>query len=418
MRIGIYGGTFSPVHNGHVIMAKSFFEQMKLDKLYVIPTYTPPHKIEDMGASVSDRFEMLKLAFEGFEGIIVSDIEIRRKNVSYTIDTLRELVCEGELYLLCGSDMFLTLETWREASEIFKLAHIVLGRREADDSTKLEIEKQKEFLNREFSAEIHELEFPALEISSSEIRELISQGKTADKYLPESVVDYITRHGLYRHGITDERLEEIREYLRFHLSKHRLEHTLAVEREIVRLAEIFAPEKKQKLRVAAILHDITKEFSVDRHIELCKTYGLCLTRDSECSPKLFHALTGAYFARTLFEDAVDDEIFDAILYHTTGRERMTLADMLLYLADYIEDTRTFKDCVILRNYFYEGIYKLTDFEEKYMHLQKTLLLSFDMTIKNLRTEGATISGATLAAMDYIKEEIENKSGRRIIIEEL
>ena len=109
MRVGIYGGTFSPVHNGHVAAARAFMEQMWLDILYIIPTGVTPHKIMKGDASARDRLEMCRLAFEGMEGVIVSDLEMRREGKSYTVDTLRELYDpSGRLFFLMGTDMLLT----------------------------------------------------------------------------------------------------------------------------------------------------------------------------------------------------------------------------------------------------------------------------------------------------------------------
>ena len=106
MRVGIYGGTFSPVHNGHVAAARAFMEQMWLDILYVIPTGVTPHKDMKGDATASDRLEMCRLAFGGMEGVIVSDLEMRREGKSYTVDTLRELYDpDGRLFLLMGTDM-------------------------------------------------------------------------------------------------------------------------------------------------------------------------------------------------------------------------------------------------------------------------------------------------------------------------
>ncbi|MBQ7383817.1 MAG: nicotinate-nicotinamide nucleotide adenylyltransferase, partial [Clostridia bacterium] len=113
IRVGIYGGTFAPVHNGHVESAVAFMRQMKLDYLYVIPTCLPPHKEVDFADSPETRLRMCELAFSGIDGIIVSDMEIRRGGKSYTYDTLKELSGEDKkLFLLCGTDMVLTFDTW------------------------------------------------------------------------------------------------------------------------------------------------------------------------------------------------------------------------------------------------------------------------------------------------------------------
>ena len=118
MRVGIYGGTFSPIHNGHIAAAKAFMEQMWLDILYVIPTGVTPHKIMKGDATAADRLEMCRLAFADMDGVIVSDLEMKREGKSYTVDTLRELYDpEGRLFLLMGTDMLMTLDQWREPDE-------------------------------------------------------------------------------------------------------------------------------------------------------------------------------------------------------------------------------------------------------------------------------------------------------------
>ena len=191
MRIGIFGGTFSPVHNGHIAMLKSFACEPYIDKILVVPTYLPPHKSEDLGASVNDREKMLELAIKGISKTEISYVEIKRKNISYTVDTLRELSGQGELYLLLGSDMFLSLEFWREPYEIMKLAHIVVGRRENDYVTGEKIKAYKADLEKRVGANIHETLFPPTVLSSSEIREKLAQGESIAGLVPREVAEYI-----------------------------------------------------------------------------------------------------------------------------------------------------------------------------------------------------------------------------------
>ena len=122
LRVGIYGGAFSPIHIGHVEAAKAFMRQMWLDVLFVIPTGLSPHKEMDHSANAEDRMEMCRRAFREVEGVIVSDIEIRRVGKSYSIDTIREMSGDDRrLFMLCGTDMMLTLDEWNDADEIFKL---------------------------------------------------------------------------------------------------------------------------------------------------------------------------------------------------------------------------------------------------------------------------------------------------------
>lgn len=198
MRIGIYGGTFSPVHNGHVAAAMSFMEQMWLDILFVIPTGTTPHKEMSDGADAYDRLRMCEAAFSGIDGVIVSDMEIKREGKSYTVDTLRQLYSpENRLFLLCGTDMMLTLDKWREADEIFKLCYPVYMRRENDEIiTNLIIKKNTEYKEKYGRIATRILGDP-VEISSSEIREKIEAGEDISSLVPPEVARYIKEKGLY-----------------------------------------------------------------------------------------------------------------------------------------------------------------------------------------------------------------------------
>lgn len=200
MRVGIYGGTFSPVHQGHVAAAKAFMEQMWLDVLYIIPTGVTPHKEMKGDATPADRLEMCRLAFKGMEGVIVSDLEMRREGKSYTVDTLRELSRpDDRLFLLLGTDMMLTLDRWREPEEIFRLCYPVYIRRESDQSLDGRIvEKIKEY-NAKFGKVVRRIVTPPIELSSSTVRSVISQGRSPEGLVPDAVAKYIRERGLYRY---------------------------------------------------------------------------------------------------------------------------------------------------------------------------------------------------------------------------
>ena len=198
MRIGIFGGTFSPVHNGHVSAAKSFMEQMWLDILFVIPTGTSPHKEMSGGADAYDRLRMCEAAFSGIDGVIVSDMEIRREGKSYTVDTLRQLYDpENRLFLLCGTDMMLTLDKWYQAEEIFKLCYPVYMRRENDEViTNLIIKKNAEYKEK-YGRIATRITGDAVVVSSSEVREKIQKGEDISSLVPPAVEAYIKEKGLY-----------------------------------------------------------------------------------------------------------------------------------------------------------------------------------------------------------------------------
>ena len=199
LRVGIYGGAFAPIHNGHVAAAKEFMRQMWLDVLFVIPTGTSPHKQIDRGASDADRLEMCRLAFEGVEGVIVSDIEIRRQGKSYTVDTLRSLAGDDRrLFLLCGTDMILTLDSWKDPDEIFRLSYPTYIRREEDESLDAAlIAKVTEYRNK-YGKNVVRINAPAVIASSSEVRQRIAMGLDASSLLPPAVAAYIEEKELYR----------------------------------------------------------------------------------------------------------------------------------------------------------------------------------------------------------------------------
>lgn len=198
LRVGIYGGTFAPVHNGHIASAKAFMEQMKLDYLYVIPTYLPPHKTVDDGDSPEVRLRMCELAFRGVDGVVVSDMEIKRGGKSYTYDTLRELYSEDKkLFLLCGTDMVLTFDGWYRFEDIFKLCYPVYVRRENDKIIENRIiGKITEYYNK-YGVMFRRIITDPIELSSTEIRDAVKEGKDISGMVPLSVEKYIKENRLY-----------------------------------------------------------------------------------------------------------------------------------------------------------------------------------------------------------------------------
>ncbi len=196
-KVGLYGGTFSPPHVGHVNAAANFAEAMGLQKLIIMPAGIPPHKVVENPVPGEARLEMCRLAFGCVDGAEVSDYEITKDGLSYTVDTLRHLypTC-GRVYLLCGDDMLLTLDCWRESSEIFRMAHIVCMRRYDTDDTKLR-EKAREY-ERLFDASVTFIDASPVPVSSTDVREMLKNGDSAaEKYISESVLDYIRKKGLY-----------------------------------------------------------------------------------------------------------------------------------------------------------------------------------------------------------------------------
>ncbi len=197
-RIGIYGGTFSPPHNGHLQAVKAFMEQMWLDFVYVIPTATPPHKRVDGDVTPEQRLSMCKLAFANIEGVYVSDMEITRGGTSYTVDTLRQLSGEDRrLFLLCGTDMMMSLDRWREPEEIFRLSYPVYIRREEDRTLDGAIVKKIADYQRTYGKVVRRIVTDPIVISSGEIRDMIAKKEDFSQFVPPPVEKYIADNHLY-----------------------------------------------------------------------------------------------------------------------------------------------------------------------------------------------------------------------------
>lgn len=194
-RIGIFGGTFSPPHNGHIRAAQSFISEVGLDRLLIMPANIPPHK-EAPSAGADIRFEMCKIAFSSLDKVEISDIELKREGKSYTADTLSELSRDGdELFFLCGTDMFLSLENWYRPDVICSLATIVLSSR--DGKNKREINRAARSLKKNLCAKVIILKSEPLEMSSTQIRDMIREGSDVSGMIPEALSDYIREKGLY-----------------------------------------------------------------------------------------------------------------------------------------------------------------------------------------------------------------------------
>lgn len=199
--LAIYGGTFAPVHNGHVRAAEVFLSELSPDRLLIIPTLIPPHKQITYKDNPLDRLEMLHLAFEANpeygKRLFISDYELNAAPPSYTVNTLRHFSAPGtHITFLCGTDMFLTLHKWYQPEEIMRLCRIALIKRETPDAeTEKNITAQSEFLKKKYGADIVTIKAAPLEISSSQLRS--GDDELRRRFLPSAVYSYIKEHSLY-----------------------------------------------------------------------------------------------------------------------------------------------------------------------------------------------------------------------------
>lgn len=197
-RLGIMGGTFDPIHNGHLVAAEMARSEFNLSKVLFIPSGTPPHKNRRDVTAADLRYEMVGLAIQDNPDFDLSALEIERKGLSYTVETLRILRRtwpEYELYFITGTDALLEIFSWHEAEEILTLIQFIGAARPGFDASDFLLKVQKE--HPETQGRIHYLEVPALAISSTDIRSRVKQGQPIRYLLPEPVRLFIRQHGLY-----------------------------------------------------------------------------------------------------------------------------------------------------------------------------------------------------------------------------
>ncbi len=188
MKIGILGGTFNPVHIGHLILAEEAREKLRLDKVIFVPTSLPPHKDNLNIAAAADRFKMLKLAIEGNRHFAVSDIEIKREGRSYTIDTLSELkrkYSRDELYFIIGSDLLKYLNEWKDLNQIIKMVKFLVATRPG-------------YPLEQIPNYIQTLAIRAVDVSGFEVRQCVQENKSFRYLVSDRVFDYINKRRLYR----------------------------------------------------------------------------------------------------------------------------------------------------------------------------------------------------------------------------
>ncbi len=209
--------------------------------------------------------------------------------------------------------------------------------------------------------------------------------------------------------INEQMLDSLRESIESSMSPRRFVHTAEVEKMAAYLGSLYAPDKIPLLRAAALLHDTTKERTTDWHIKTCAERDIELDKDAYHAAKTLHAITAAALISESFPNFADSEIIGCVRWHTTGREKMTLCEKLIYLADYIDMSRTFEDCVTLREFFMSAHPENMDMAARLCHLDDTLIMSFDMTMRGLIEDGRLISMDTIKARNsLIRDKLNGK----------
>ncbi|MCL2372444.1 MAG: nicotinate-nucleotide adenylyltransferase [Defluviitaleaceae bacterium] len=340
--LAVLGGTFDPVHIGHLALAEEVLQQFRPQRLLFIPSANPPHKQGRPKTHSEHRFKMVLAATCENPAFDCSRLELERPGESYTIDTIKQLrkICPAgaKIYFITGADAMLDILSWKNAEELLTLCSFITVRRPGAASQKLETHVAA--LRENFKAEIYLMDMPLYSISGTEIREKLARGESVRGMMPIAAETYARQHGLYQTVQPDlgpEHFEWAKARLKQQLSPRRFKHTLGTCQEAEALARHYGGDVL-KARWAALLHDATKEYSAEKKLTLCRKWGITLDPVLEANIDITHCMLSEESARRDFF-VEDSEILQAIRYHTTGWRELSLLDRIIMLADYIEPHR-------------------------------------------------------------------------------
>ena len=377
MRIGIFGGSFDPVHSEHFYLGKRAVESLALDKLIVMPAHTPPHKKGKSLTSDISRLEMCKLAFESLEQAEISDYEITSGGISYTYLTceyFKEKYPNAELFWLVGTDMLRDFPNWKNPQKILELVELAVCAR-AENVGWLNAEQDKFF--KRFGKNFSVIDYNGKDISSTMIRVLAGAGEDLSAVVGESVAKYIQEKGLYQIPYASAALSL--------LKAERKAHSLRVAYMAAKRAPSLGVPEKKAIE-AALFHDCAKYLPVNHEF-------LTGFTPPECVPApVLHQFSGAYLARTRF-GITDEDVLNAIAYHTSGRGNMSALEKLIFLSDMLESERNFEGVDELREKFWDVSDDLTN----------CITLALSRSLEFVESKGGEIYALTAQAANYYKK---------------
>lgn len=379
MRIGIFGGSFDPVHKEHVRLVKEAIKGLSLDKLIVVPAGTPPHKQGRRLAPAADRLAMCRIAFADVEKAEVSDFEIAQGGTSYTYLTcahFARLYPGAHLFLLVGTDMFWDFFRWKNPEEILSRVRLAVCRRNEGVEN---IEKQQRAFFIRFARKFEVIPYNGEPVSSTEIRVRSILGMDYSALVPVGITEYIRSHGLYS-------LPPILQGLSLE-KPNRAAHSKRVCLLATENAARFGADEGKAL-VASALHDVAK--NLPEGDERLRGF---VPPDGVPAPVL-HQYAGAYVLEHTFS-VTDEDVLNAVRYHTSGRPGMSALEKLVFLSDLLEPGRSFPQIEKLRKLFYEDI-------------DGCMYESLKYQVEYLRGKGTGIYPLTLQACEYYGKVSENK----------
>jgi nicotinate-nucleotide adenylyltransferase len=385
-RIGIMGGSFDPIHQGHIRMAQCALESLRLDKVLMLLSGNPPHKPDITPAE--HRYRMVCAACAGLDGLEPCREEVDRTGVIYTVDTLsilHEKYPKAELFYIIGADTLMELHKWRMFEKVLTLCTFLVCPRSWNYTPKQLDEERKRLtaLGGQFIL----LDMEVVDVSSTDVRNAIRNGESTP-LLPVQVRQYAQSAGLYGASL---RIPEGPQWLAMlfeDLSLKRFSHTLAVADTARRLALLHGLDPV-KAEVAGLLHDCAKCLPLKEMQRIAKDNHLTDDPSILESGALLHSVVGAFLASTKY-GCTDEEVIAAIRSHTTGQPGMSQLAMAVWLADTIEPTR--------------APYPLLDKTRMLagLSLEKAMITSLEGTLQHVRKKGENVHPATSETLNWLK----------------
>jgi nicotinate-nucleotide adenylyltransferase len=386
LKLGILGGSFAPVHNGHLFLAEKALSAFKLDRVVFVPAYRSPFKLdaEGMETSVKDRIDMLAASIIGDSRFAIDNCEIRREGVSYTVDTLEYIIERymptGKPKLIIGDDLAVDFLKWRDSDKILKLADIVIAHRISSEAVKYP-----------FAHTVIENEI--LDISSHEMRRVISEGGSWQELIPSGAAAIIQDRKLYGcrgksrpKNAPDGIIQRIEMAARETLSTERFLHSRQTALQAFDLCRRFGLEPMDGY-LAGIAHDFAKQLDNKQMLKIVKTAGIDISDLELNKPNLLHGKAAAVLIRERFS-IHNEDILEAVACHTSGSENMGPLAKVIYIADKTEPSRTLEPA--LRKMCRED------------SLDNILAAVIEKTIIKLRAKGQDLSNDTILLLNKVK----------------
>ncbi|MCL2092630.1 MAG: nicotinate (nicotinamide) nucleotide adenylyltransferase [Treponema sp.] len=391
MKIALLGGSFNPVHMGHLYLADAVLSELDYQRVILIPAFQSPLKTGHEGASPQDRLDMLRLSILGDPRICIDDCEIRRAGLSYTIDTIKDIIAryrpEGKPGLILGDDLLESFTQWKSHEEIAGLADLIIARRLASGTAELGVFP---YPHRALNNEI-------INLSSREVREKIPAGQAWQYLVPPGARHIILDRSLYgaaprnpedeHRGVSLENIIKIENDLRSMVDAYRFTHSRNTALLAWDLCRLYGLDSL-KGYLAGIAHDLCKTMKAEELVRLARRDGRSISRLEQDKPGLLHARAAAVLIQEKY-GIRDIDIIEAVSHHTTGARNMCPLAKVIYIADKLEMSRPGIDPVLR-----ETSLKLD--------LDTLFAIVLDDTVTHLRSQQKDLSYGTrrlLAAMN-------------------